>query len=328
VEISYHTHKDNFDLSRGFGAAGFRVVTSLQQLGHSVAFDDSSAPVQLSFNQPQAYKFHDGQYRIGYTPWESTNLPNGWKKIMNNCDEVWATSEWVADVFESCGVTKPIYVYEHGLDKRWSPKKREVGDVLKFLHVGEPALRKGGQLAIDAFRETFGDREDVHLTVKAQHQHYLRVWHEGKVTSPEDIYNNVTVTTEQYTFDEMRQLYYDHDVFIYPSYGEGFGFIPLQALGTGMPVVSTYAWAPYKKYLKEYGLSGSWNRSIWSLHPGNVIYPDYNQLRMRMQAFSNSDFREHANNQFYKLATSVHEEYDWLKKTKDAFEHLGRFTKS
>ncbi len=44
-------------------------------------------------------------------------------------------------------------------------------------------------------------------------------------------------------------MYHQHDVMIYPTYGEGFGFIPFQALATGMPVISTHEWADYKKYL-------------------------------------------------------------------------------
>ncbi|URQ04637.1 glycosyltransferase [Streptomyces phage Emma1919] len=321
MKISFHTIKENLDTTRGYGAAGFKMVTSLQELGHEIPFDDASAPVQISWNPPHWYKFHEGQYRIGYTPWESTELPDGWLKAMNNCDEVWATSEWVANVYEMAGVKRPVYVYEHGLDKRWEPRKRQSGEVTKFLHMGEPALRKGGQMTVEAFRAVFGDREDVHLTIKAYHQHFLRVWKDGEITTPDKAYNNVTVITEQMHFGELLNLYYDHDVLVYPSYGEGFGFIPLQAMGTGMPVISTWEWAPYKDRLPEsLKLNGKWNRSIWALHPGDVLYPNYDELKMLMDRFM--IYKEQYQKDAFEAAPFIHDDYDWVRKTEKAFRHL------
>jgi Glycosyl transferases group 1 len=329
LKISFHTVKDNLDTTRGYGVAGFKVVQSLQQLGHEVPFDDASAPVQISFCPPQWYSFHDGQYKIGYTPWESTELPDGWAEKMNQCDEVWATSEWVAKVYKDAGVMKPIHVYHHGLDHKWAPKKRKIGDVIKFLHMGEPALRKGGQMTVDAFREVFGDREDVHLTIKAYHQHFLRVWKDGEITTPDKAYNNVTIITEQMHFDELLELYYDHDVMVYPSYGEGFGFIPLQALGTGMPVVSTLQWAPYRKFMEELPIGTRRDRSIWALHPGDVLYPDYKHLMGHLYNLSRREILDEHQKRFFLRANEVHKEYDWVKKTEEAFAHIvSKFTES
>jgi glycosyltransferase involved in cell wall biosynthesis len=326
MKISYHTAKDNLDMTRGFGAAGFRVVTSLQELGHTVPFDDPEAPVQISFNHPHAFKFHPGQYKIGYVPWESTDLPEGWKKILNDCDEVWATSPWLANLFEVRGV-KNVSVYQHGLDSKWSPKKRQVGDVIKFLHIGEPALRKGGQMALDAFREVFGDREDVHLTIKAYNQNFLRSWQNGIYGKPE--YNNVTIIDDNMHFAELQKLYYDHDVMIYPSYGEGFGLIPLQALGTGMPVICTTGWAPYAKYIGPLSLGGQWNRSIWSIHPGNVFYPDYDELKDLLEFMSQKHMVNFMHERFYNQAQDVANEYNWNRLTEEAFAPVvSRFTKS
>ena len=228
------------------------------------------------------------------------------------------------------GVKRPINVYKHGLDKRWAPKKRVRGDVVKFLHMGEPALRKGGQMTIDAFRAEFGDRTDVHLTVKAYHQHYLRVWKDGEITTPEKAYNNVTVITEQMHFGELLQMYYDHDVLLYPSYGEGFGFIPLQALGTGMPVICTDTWAPYKNYTQMLYVGGRWDRSIWSLHPGDVYYPDYNWYRSKMrQVVDEEGFLEQVFEYYFNQTYMIHQEYDWKVQTEYAFRDLvSKFTES
>lgn len=320
MKISYHTVKDNLDTTRGYGAAGFQVVTSLQRLGHEVLFDSPDAPVQISFCQPAWQKFHPGQYKISYVPWESTELPEGWVGFMNDCDEVWATSEWVAKVYRDNGVIKPIYVYEHGLDTKWAPIKREYdGGQVRFLHLGEPALRKGGQFAIDAFRQVFGDSDKVHLTMKAYYQHYLRGWKDGEHVVADRAYDNITLIDEMLHATELRKLYEDSHFLVYPSYGEGFGFIPLQALGTGMPVISTFEWAAYSKYI-NLPIHGRWDRSVWSVHPGNVLYPDFEELKVQYRNAAGDPqlYLDWA----YENAPLVHADYNWEKKTADAWQHV------
>lgn len=300
------------------------MVTSMQALGHEVPLDDPSAPVQISLCNPYQYKFHPGQYKIGYTPWESTYVPDGWLDRMNQCDEIWATSEWVRDVYIANDVRPPVFVYEHGIDRQWQPIRRRRGKVVKFLHIGEPAFRKGGQLTYDAFREAFGDRSDVHLTMKAYFQHHLRTYTDDGFTSQVER-DNISVITDEIPKSKLMELYATHDIMVYPTYGEGFGFIPLQALATGMPVISTGEWAPYRKYLKRLEVPGRWDRSIWSIHPGDVFYPDFNSLVRQMKFAASVTDTYH--DLYYEQAPAVIEEFDWLKKTESAFAHIvERFT--
>lgn len=319
MDISYHTIKTNLDTTRGYGNAGFQVVTSLQSLGHRVPFDDPKAPVLLSFTMPPYYSINKDQYTIGYTPWESTELPASWLKYMNQCDEVWATSEWVRGVYEDAGVKRPLRVYEHGLDPRWAPMERKVEDKIHFLHVGEPALRKGGQFAVDAFRAAFGDRDDVHLTVKCYFDNFLRTWGESEFERLGEQFKNVTIINENVRFSELLEIYRKAHCLVYPSYGEGFGFLPLQALGTGMPVISTGEWAPYRKWI-TLEIPGRWDRSIWSIHPGDVLYPDFDTTvdHLRLMA----DHIERSLESHFEVAPQIHAEFNWEKKTSEAFSHI------
>lgn len=325
MKISYHTIKSNLDLNTGYGQAGFKIVTSLQKLGHQVPFDDPSAPVQISFCSPPNYNFHPGQYKIGYTPWESTALPPGWLEAMNECDEVWATSEWTAQVYRNCGVKPPVFVYEHGIDELWQPLDRKPTDKVRFLHFGDPALRKGGQFALDAFREAFGNRSDVHMTFKTYSEHRLGAWTKSKIVPPDKVYQNVSVVNKSLSVPELVRLHKTHDVMVYPSYGEGFGLIPLQALATGMPVICTDDWAPYKKFLGPLALTGEYRHSPWVVHPGNVYHPDYDGLVSLLKySFENIDSLRTL---YSSQAESVIKEFDWLDKTEQAWEHiLERFT--
>ena len=98
--ISYYTIKAGLNPAVGFGYAGQNIVKSLQSLGHTVNYANPKADIQINFTQPHHFKLHRGQYQIGYTPWESTGMRQDWVERFNLCDEVWATSDWVADVFK------------------------------------------------------------------------------------------------------------------------------------------------------------------------------------------------------------------------------------
>jgi glycosyltransferase involved in cell wall biosynthesis len=252
MHISYYTIRAGLNPAVGFGYAGQNIIKSLQELGHRVDFANPKASFQLNFTQPHHYKMHRGQYQIGYTPWESDKIRDEWKERMNLCDEVWATSDWVADVYKKNGITSPIKVYPHGIEKCWSPYKRVVGEgkPLKFLHVGEPSPRKDGQLVTETFIKLFGNNPEYQLTLKCHGQSTIRIYNNKKeLVSPDSVYSNIKIIKEEYPIEQLVSLYHQHHVLVYPTWGEGFGFIPLQGLATGMPVISTYDWAHYKEYL-------------------------------------------------------------------------------
>jgi len=248
-----------------------------------------------------------------------------WAINFNKADEVWATSQWVADVYKSEGVTVPIFVYEHGIDADWTPRRRRVrDDVIKFLHVGEPAPRKGGQMAMEAFHDVFGDRKDVSLTIKAWRHSSIRVYDRQKsiLGLPQDMYPNMKTIYNNFEGPAMVYLFHQHDVLVYPSMGEGFGFIPLQALATGMLTVCTEIWAPYKDYLlPELSLGSKLVDSPHPvMHPGQFYEPDYEDLK-RAYLSAVNDFDRLAGKS-YKNALKVRDAYNWDNLTNKAFAHI------
>lgn len=320
MKISYSTLAGNLRLDNGYGLAGYNIVTSLQALGHKVPYKDRSARVQLDFCQPVWYDFAPGQYKIGMTPWESTDLPLGWLEEFNQLDELWTPSDLIASWYVKAGVEVPVKVYEHGVGHNWTAQRRHRRDVLKFLFVGEPAPRKGGQMVFDAFRETFGDRKDVHLTIKAFGRNSIRA--KGLDRSPEKAHKNVSLITRKYTEEEMIFLHHNHDVLVYPSWGEGFGLIPLQAMATGMPTICTEAWATYRRFLlPELALSSRLVDSPWpNVHNGQMFEPSYEDLINSFRAVD-ADYDRLAG-RAYRNSFPVHDEYDWVKLTENAFKEV------
>jgi hypothetical protein len=324
MEISFFTPTINLKNSNGYGYAGLNIVDSLKTLGHIVPYSNAKSPVQLNFAQPEHFKMHKGQYQIGYTPWESTKIPDRWINMMKACDELWTTSNWCANVFEDNGF-KDIKVYPHGIQDIWKLKKRNEGEVIKFLHVGEPAPRKGGQMVVDAFSQLFGNDPRYSLTIKAYFNNTTRIYNnyldKNIIGLPHQVYNNINIITEQLSDLELVKLFHDHDVLLYPSYGEGFGFIPLQALATGMPTICTENWAHYKNYLGPLALKSELVDSPWPFpHEGKMFEPEYQHLLEVMRDVVHN-FKAYSG-YYYAQASKIHKEYNWIQLTNNAFKDV------
>lgn len=297
----------------GYGYATERILASLDNLGYEVTENDGSADVGFCFNQPQHWKFFGNQYKVGLHPWESTLMMPDWPGIMNECDEVWSPSPLIAEWYRDYNnIVKPLHVYEHGIDSVWSPQPRTVTDKITFLHIGGEAYRKGLPETLKAFRAAFINRKDeVELTCKLGAQGFNL-----------DHHGNVRTISGKMPFDELVQLHHDRNVFVYPSWGEGFGFNPFQAMATGMPTIVTGVWAPYERFIdSNLNVSSEFSDSPWpTVHPGKMFKPDQDDLVEKMRyAVDNYDkCHEYAQTQ----APLIHKEYNWDVVTSAAFKSL------
>lgn len=322
MKISLTIPEQNTITTHGYGQASFGIVKSLQRLGHSVPFKDPAAPVEFAFSQPYLWNWTNfrNQHKIGMVAWESNKIPKNWKPMMNTCDELWTPSPLVAEWFAAEGY--PARVYEHGVDNTiWTPKKRHrrPGPV-KFLHIGEPAPRKGGQMTYEIFRELFGGQGDVAtLTIKGYGSSTVRGtnnYHPFKELS------NVKVITDQFDEWELVSLVQSHDVLVYPSYGEGFGLIPLQAMVTGMPTIISKGWAPYENAtLPGLRVNTTFGPSPWpDMHHGEMFIPDRDDLATAMQyAVDNID---EITKKAFGFVPYIQKRWDWDRLTAKAFAHI------
>ncbi len=328
MNISYYTIKAGLNPAVGYGYAGKNIVKSLNNLGHQVSFANPKSDIQLNFTQPHHFKFHKGQYQIGYMPWESTTMRPDWVETFNRCDEVWTTSDWCAKVFKENGIKKEVYVYPHGIEPIWKPKRRELkeGQPFKFLHIGEPSPRKDGQLVVDTFIKLYGNNPGYQLTIKAHKISTVRTYNEKReLVSPDQVYSNIKIIYEEYPESLLVNLYHSHHCLVYPTWGEGFGFIPLQGLATGMPVISTYDWAHYSKYLGPLKLKSKLSddtlpKSVGDPYIGQMYKPDRLHLEdLMFEAVNN--FKAYSG-YYYAQSTKIHKEYNWDRLTNKVFMDL------
>ena len=306
----------------GYGGAGLNIFRSLTRLDHQVTLGDETAPLRFNFMQPQHFIPNRRATNILFFPWESTDISQQWQDICNSdyVDHVWTTSPWCKKIFEDGGIEKPVYVYQHGVTSNWKPKKRKRKGPVKFLIVDALANRKGWQEAFDAFRAVFEDDPNkATLTIKSRDRSLIRWFDDRNFVKDPATLPNVSINLKTLEEDELVRMFHDHDVLIYPSFGEGFGLIAHQFLATGGITICTAEWAPYKDYLGDMALKSTYIQSPWrGEHEGMVCKPDQSHLES-LVSLAYTDFEDQSK-QFYRRSFEYHEEYDWLELTRKAFD--------
>ncbi|MBW1974200.1 MAG: glycosyltransferase [Deltaproteobacteria bacterium] len=183
-------------------------------------------------------------------PWEYGSLPKSWVKPLNHLiDEIWVPSNYVKKSYIYSGVSRDkIFVIPNGVNTQvFNPyafplpiptKKR-----FKFLFVGGTIWRKGIDILLEVFTETFNANDDVALVIKdiGQDSFYKHMNYGEKIKkiqaneqSPEIIY-----IQDKLTEQEMAGLYVACDCLVHPYRGEGFAMPVLEAMACELPVIVT-----------------------------------------------------------------------------------------
>jgi glycosyltransferase involved in cell wall biosynthesis len=147
-------------------------------------------------------------------------------------------------------------------------------------------------------------------------------WNDPKIMENHGEWDgNVRRIQEIMSTEDMVKLYHYHDVLVYPSEGEGFGLIPLQALATGMPVICTGRWPSYIKYLNGNVIDTTLGKSKFlNYFDGDICVPSVESTKDHMQLVARNINRE--SNRFMQQVGQVTHEYSWFNKTEPVIQAL------
>jgi len=304
--------------------SGFDVQLSSRWGEHFQEYDED-IDIEISYQYPKHFKFfNENSYKIGITPWDSSEVPEETKEEFSQVDEVWGTSYWTSQIYEKNNVHENIFTYRHGLSNKYFPKKNihNRSKPFTFLHIGEPATRKGGKLVVDCFIELFGNDPNYELVLKCHHNTDILVSDpdfEGMLGQPHFYYKNIRYVPDDVSLEELILFFNNANIFIYPSYGEGFGYTPLEAICSGTPTICVSDWADYEKYITVPLKSNLEDSPDW-FHPGKVYMPDKDHLKELM--FKARDSHEKWADLAFKNAPLAYEEFKWETTTKPIVERL------
>lgn len=201
----------------------------LELLKKHLQFQKNSK-TKLVLANPFMYPIKPGESVIWMSAFEADHVPQEFVGPANRGIAMIVPTEWGKNAFINSGVTIPIYVCPEGItdDRYWNPPT----DPFTFLHFDCTSAhnRKGSDLVLEAFSSVFGNMQGkAKLIMKGQpHRNYN--------PKPQP---NVEYILEEYSPEEMVELWKKTNCFVFPSRGEGFGLPPLEAMGHSIPTILT-----------------------------------------------------------------------------------------
>jgi glycosyltransferase involved in cell wall biosynthesis len=128
-----------------------------------------------------------------------------------------------------------LWYVPNGTEERFFLKRDYTArELLRLLYVGTWLDRKGIYYLVDAFRALIQREMPVDLTIAG----CLTSAEEVKAFFSAEVRNRLHVIPFV-KWEDMPALYAAHDIFVFPSLMEGMPLSLLEAMATGMPVVTT-----------------------------------------------------------------------------------------
>jgi glycosyltransferase involved in cell wall biosynthesis len=160
--------------------------------------------------------------------------PEQKREEMELADLVLAPSSFVADTIRKFHPKKTVALAPYGVDLEfWSPGARTGGSgVLRFIYAGQISLRKGIPNLIEAWEKAALQSAELQL---------VGSWYlsDSKRASLPRGVTHVPACSREALRDHYRRA----DVFVFPSFFEGFGLVLLEAMASGLPAITSAATA-------------------------------------------------------------------------------------
>lgn len=251
------------------------------------------------------------KYHIGHLFWETDKLPTEWIAPINKMQELWVSSEAMANLFRSSGVHIPMYWFGQPIDIAEGDKIYQKFNLpghkgFLFYSMFQWIERKNPRGLLESYWRAFSGRTDVSLLLKTYRVGYDKSEYE-KIQS--DVarwkrelrlvhYPRVYVTTKLLTHEDVMRVHTTGNAYVSADHGEGWCRPLQEALLLGKPAIST-ARGGIHEYLKSdmyYPIKSTYvpvvqQQGIPFYYPDqNWAMPDKGELEEQMKfVFANRD---------------------------------------
>lgn len=270
----------------GYSIASGAIIKELKKLGVDISTYNKNQPIAVLFHNPYSILRIESAYRIIYTMFESSRIPDNWKDYLEAADMVIVPSKWCASVFKNAGIDAKVVplgyddtVYEY----KERPNRAQNHEPFTFIHYNAFNLRKGFTEVFRAFVEEFKHLEPVRMIFKTTLDTL-------PLPISKEKYPNIEIVQGKTEDSKILELLYKSDCFVFPSRGEGFGMTPLEAMATGIPAIVPNAHGITEYFNPEYmyevrvketcpGIYSSYKGQ----NVGTMIVCDVEDLRRKMR---------------------------------------------
>jgi glycosyltransferase involved in cell wall biosynthesis len=267
-----------FDSSYSLALVNREFSRSLQSLGHTVVLHSTEGPgdfepdklfleknndLRIMWNRSKDFTSEykaDITSRLIYPPrvndmdnklnilhsyaWEESGFPSDWINEFNfSLDAILTLSQHVKKVMLDNGLYIPVDVGGCGVDhwqKIISSNYKIQAKQFRFLHVSSCFPRKGIELILDAYFDTFSEEDNVSLIIKTFPNPHNKVQElinakKLKYDKPPEI----IIINHELDNSDLKALYEQCHVLVATSFAEGFGLPMAEAMLSGLPVITT-----------------------------------------------------------------------------------------
>lgn len=259
----------------------------------------------INHQTPEFFDLNDKKhkYKIGFTYFETSSIPQKWVAQCNGMDEIWLSSDTNKEVFVHSGVTTKIEIIPPFVDtEHFSPTKKPWNIINRssftFLSIFEFTQRKGWDILVEAYAKAFRKSDDVCLIIKTHRNHPPMKEDEFK-KSIRDFLNQknifewprILIYTDPVPYSAMPNLYAASDIFILPTRGEALCYPAMEAMATGKPCIITGSGGhtsfinSENGYLIDYKLLpvSNFTHSPWYTRDQKIAEADLNSLIVIMR---------------------------------------------
>jgi len=274
-------------------------------------------------------KLKEFNTKVIYTGVDTTEGIQNFTKNINQSDYILTPSNLSKDRMIKMGVTKPIFVFPHGIERnQFTYKPRIIDDKFKFLYIGECSDRKGVFHLLKAFTELYKNNSNVELHLKSNSA--MLFYGGNEVQKYVDENSNIFWDKSDTGHERTLELYNECHVYVYPSRADTFGMTILEAMGCGLPVISTSE-PGATELVKGMYMDIPTNEVPVVGHPwmtGNWGEPNHSMLKLQMQTIQENYGELEKPERLKEISEFVNENYCWEKITED-FENniLPKLTK-
>jgi len=267
-----------FDSTYSLALLNRETAKSLKAMGHDVALHSTEGPGDFTPNSkylqknPDVFELYKKSMvespieasitsRILYPPrvadmqcrlnllhhyaWEESGFPSEWVDDFNRyLDGITYLSKHVEKILIDHGITLPGAVSGSGVD-HWerlescSPYELKANR-FRFLHVSSCFPRKGVDVLLRAYGDSFSISDDVSLVIKTHPNPHNEV-HSllEKLRLERSDFPDVLIIEEDLSDAALKSLYKQCHILVAPSRAEGFGLPLAEAMLSRLPVITT-----------------------------------------------------------------------------------------
>jgi len=186
-----------------------------------------------------------GALTFQYFGWEESRLPARYVHDFNqHLDGIGVMSSFVQCVLRDSGVTVPIEVVGVGVrqpDLEHADHVQALDDLraFRFLHISSAFPRKGVDILLRAYFDSFTADDDVSLILKTfpNPHNEVRALLDELMSQYTNLPHLVWIDHDM-PDSQIDALYRAASVYVHPARGEGFGLTVAEAMNAGVPVIA------------------------------------------------------------------------------------------